>query len=156
MNLTEIPDSLVPMQYAAKICEDLGIPAKGNIQMIGEAVEAVSKNRIFRGQDHALRNAYIWLNRRVMVAVEQGQKINNLWFLNGMYNEVERIQPIAGPPKYAHHGEGYNSSDILILWKLYEAKTLSVKRRLTEAESDQLLDELDRKRGRTPTWRERA
>jgi len=93
MTLSDIPDGLHPMQYAAKLCEDtLGVPKKGNLEVIAEAIEAISKSKLFRGRNDAMKLAYFWLDRRVSVAREQGEKINNLWFIQGGYWDVERPQ----------------------------------------------------------------
>jgi hypothetical protein len=155
MNLSEVPDGLAPTQYAMRICEDLGIPGKGNIQMIGEAIEAVSKSRLFRGRPDAIKVAYIWLSRRVDVAQQAGQKINNLWFMNGMYNEVEKPVTYAKPTRYEHHAEGYGAEDMLWLYERYQQKRKTLpNRQLTDAEINVLLDELDTKRGRKPAWRQ--
>jgi hypothetical protein len=148
------------MQYASKIAEDLGIPAKGNIPMIGEAIEAIAKSRLFRGRSDSMRCAYIWLSRRVMVAREQGQKINNLWFMNGLYHEVERPVPQPKFERPEHFGEGYGWPDIKFLWRKIAdhnfeptRKTFVARKPRTETEIEQLLGELDSKRGRTPAWR---
>jgi len=154
MNTTEVPEGLAPMQYAAKICENLGIPARGNIPMIGEAIEAIAKSRLFRGRTDAIRVAYIWLSRRVDVAQQQGQKINNLWFMNGLYNDVEK--PVPEPQKitYEHFGQGYNHNDMLWLFERYQKVRESVgNRALTDSEVNLLLSELDKKRGQAPAWR---
>jgi hypothetical protein len=150
--MDEVPDGLHPMQYAAKICDDLGIPQKGNQQMISEALEAVSKSRLLRGRP--MRDVFIWLSRRVRVAQDQGQKINNLWFMNGLYNEVEKPLPEPKKITYEHYGKGYGTQDMLWLFHRYQAKRKTLPNRaLTEAEANVLLDELDKKRGEAPAWR---
>jgi hypothetical protein len=148
------------MQYASKICEDLGIPGKGNIPMVGEAIEAVSKMRMFRGRRDAIRCAYIWLSRRAIEADEQGQSVNNLWFLNGLYKDVVKAVPAPRFERYEHFGEGYGWPDIKFLWRKIAdhnfeptRKTFVARKPRTEAEIEQLLGELDSKRGITPAFR---
>lgn len=156
MNLSDIPDGLAPMQYASKICDDLGIPGKGNIQMIGEAIEAVSKNRLFRGRADAIRVAYIWLSRRVEVAQQQGQKINNLWFMNGLYNDVEKPLPEPQKITYEHFGRGYGGPDVMFAYEMYRRKIEANKGQrlpMTDALMNELLDAVDKKRGVSPAWR---
>lgn len=156
MNLSEVPDGLGPLQYGAKICEDLGIPQRGNIQMIGESIEAVAKSRLFRGQEHAMRNAYIWLNRRVNAAREQGHKITTLWFHGGEYWNVEKpgSQVPQGPTRYEHHGQGYGEADIKYLLNRYVLTRDALPNRpLTDGEINGILDDLDKKRGSAPAWR---
>jgi hypothetical protein len=53
-----------------------------------------------------------------------------------------------------HYGQGYNEEDMRWLYKRYQAKRGHLpKKPMTDAEIDQLLDELDVKRGRSPQWR---
>lgn len=153
--LNDIPEGLGAMQYAQKMCEDLGLPARGNINMIGEAIEAVSKSKLFRGRPDALRVAYYWLDRRVQEARSQGQKTNNLWFLNGEYWNVEKSSAALSPnpPRYEHFGQGYGTHDMQYLFHLYRAKRKSANRALNDAEVETLMQELDKKRGEVPAWR---
>lgn len=116
MGLSEIPDGLGAMQYAAKLCEDLSLPARGNVPMIGEAIEAVSKGRLFRGRTDALKCAYYWLSRRALVAEEQGEKVTSLWFHRGDYKNVQRPE---GPQTPRHY-----CGECLEGWvKVFEGKT---------------------------------
>ena len=159
VQMTEnVPDGLAPMQYAQKICEDLGIPARGNVQMIGEAIEAIAKSRLFRGRPDAIRVAYIWLTRRVEEAQRQGQKINNLWFMNGLYNDVEKPLPPPSRITYENHGNGYNEADMWNVFEAYRKKIQAAQGHvpMTDALMNELLDEADKKRGGSPAWRRNA
>jgi hypothetical protein len=61
------------------------------------------------------------------------------------------------PECRAQHGRGYNENDILYLWTRYQQKRDSLpSRSLTDGEINQLLDELDTKRGGPPEWRKSA
>jgi hypothetical protein len=54
----------------------------------------------------------------------------------------------------ARHGKGYSEVDVKKLWELYTSKIGQLPNRpLTDTEVDQLLDELDRWRGKSPAWR---
>ncbi len=58
---------------------------------------------------------------------------------------------------YEHHGEGYGETDVLILWKMYQAMSAQVGgRKLTKKEKAALMDELDKKRESVPEWRRSA
>lgn len=156
MNLNDIPEGLAPTQYAMRICEDLGIPGKGNIQMIGEAIEAVSKNRMFRGRADAIRIGYLWLSRRVEEAQKQGQKINNLWFMNGLYNDVERPRSEAPAVHYEHFGKGYGAADMMYAYEMYRRKIQASNEPvpMTAAIEAELLDAVDKRRKEgAPEWR---
>jgi len=156
MTLADVPSGLAPMQYAAWMCENtLGIPAKGNVQVIAESIEAISKNKLFRGREEAIRDAFFWLNRRAEVAKSQGERINNLWFMQGSYWEVEKPVPEPKRIRYERHGEGYGYADIWELYRMFEKKCSAVKRDLSQSEIDGLLDDLDKKRGGSPAWRQR-
>lgn len=55
----------------------------------------------------------------------------------------------------SRHDKGYRESDVLYLWKLYQQKKATLPNRsLTDGEVNVLLDELDRKRGCAPEWRQ--
>jgi hypothetical protein len=54
-----------------------------------------------------------------------------------------------------HHGQGYNQTDILTLWKMYNAKRKEVNGPLKPAEVEELLTILDTQRGRPPAWRQK-
>jgi len=55
---------------------------------------------------------------------------------------------------YDHQGEGYGENDLLYLWKRFVSLKASLPNRaLTDAEINSLLDDLDEKRGETPSWR---
>jgi hypothetical protein len=58
--------------------------------------------------------------------------------------------------KMPHFGQGYGSQDISFLWKLYKNKADGLHRPLSDAEISGLLDELDKKRKRSPMWRKTA
>ena len=59
-------------------------------------------------------------------------------------------------PKFAHFGQGYGAQDISFLWKLFKNKRDVLKRPLTDAEINGLLDELDRQRKHSPAWKKTA
>ena len=70
------------------------------------------------------------------------------------YRITKRVKPRT---TYEHHGEGYNESDILYLFKRMVALKASLpNRQLTDGEINSLLDDLDKKRGETPAWRKTA
>jgi len=55
----------------------------------------------------------------------------------------------------ARHGKGYSEVDIKYLWEIYTEKRESLPNRpMTDLEIDSLLNDLDRKRGHKPVWRQ--
>lgn len=92
MELKQDEKHFSSVQYAMKICEDLlGIPQKGNIEYIAEAIDGLAAKN-FRGRDDAKALAFLQLHRRVRVAVQQGARITAYWFKDGQYLYVEDPQ----------------------------------------------------------------
>lgn len=56
----------------------------------------------------------------------------------------------------SRHGKGYSETDILWLFNRYMSVKDSLTRPMTDNEIDNLLAELDAKRGESPEWRKRA
>lgn len=154
--LDSAEQGLHPMQYAMKICEDLGIPGqRTNLESISLAIESIAKGRLFRGRPRAIEEAFLWLHRRTMVAEEQGAKITHLWFRDGEYKGVEKDKPIASTSNCdslcrAQHGRGYDWNDVMWVWKKYEREVAVGGTKTPEY----FFKELDTKReGGPPSWR---
>jgi hypothetical protein len=53
----------------------------------------------------------------------------------------------------ARHGRGYSWTDVMKLWKLFNAKFEELGRKLTKDEWELLYVEVDKQRGQVPAWR---
>ena len=85
MKAEEIPKDLHPVQYGAKLLENVGLPAiTSNMKLAGDCISSISKARKLRPDE-----AYVWLYQRAKFAQECGEKVNFLWFSNGEYNMVK-------------------------------------------------------------------
>ncbi len=67
--------------------------------------------------------------------------------------ESETTTRLCEPECQDRHGRGYGWTDIMKLWKLYNAKFAELKRKLTKDEWEALYVELDKARGQVPAWR---
>lgn len=100
--------------------------------------------------------------------VEAIEQAFDAWRRNGhwfpVYVDIINLCAAYKPePKYrpgcdaickARHGQGYNQVDIKWLYDLYLDKKATLPNRpMTEAEVEDLLAQLDKKRGRSPAWR---
>lgn len=70
-----------PTQYAVRLCQELVIPAKGNIETIAEAIEILAKSR-----QSTFGEAYDHLLTKALAAKEAGETVNLFWFRDGKYN----------------------------------------------------------------------
>jgi hypothetical protein len=83
-----IPQDLHQLNYAARILEDLGLPRKGNLELVADCIESIAKQRRF-----ALFEAFEWLSEKSLAAQSLGQKIDRWWFQNGDYHKVAGRAP---------------------------------------------------------------
>jgi hypothetical protein len=67
--------------------------------------------------------------------------------------ESETTTRSCEPECQERHGRGYGWTDIMKLWKLFNAKFAQLGRKLTAAEWEELYVELDKHRGQVPVWR---
>ena len=85
MKAEEIPKDLHPVQYGAKLLENVGLPAiTSNMKVAGDCISSIAKSRKIRPDE-----AYVWLYQRAKFAQESGEKVNFLWFSNGEYNNTK-------------------------------------------------------------------
>lgn len=80
----EIPQDLHQLNYARRILDDLGLPAKGNLELVADCIEALSKQKRW-----PLHEAYQLISDKALLAQRRGQKVDRWWFQNGDYNIVE-------------------------------------------------------------------
>lgn len=71
--------------------------------------------------------------------------------------EEPQYKPGCSKECLAQHGKGYNWNDIRWLYDRYFSIRDSLPRRpMTDGEINKLLDDLDKKRGKAPAWRQAA
>lgn len=84
MNTTATPEGLHELQYARHILEEvLGWPAKGNLELLGDCIRAVSLSRKL-----SLVKAHDYLLRAIRLAREQQITIDKFFFQDGKYTEI--------------------------------------------------------------------
>jgi hypothetical protein len=119
---SDTPEGLHPLQYARHILEEhLARPAtKGNLELIGECISAVSKARKL-----TLKQAHKYLERAVDLAKEQGIKMDRFWFEQGEYLHIRPKKTdtyeYIPPPKWVLDLGEQNRQKML---KLLEAKKM--------------------------------
>lgn len=78
----ETPPDLHPLNYAAKICDELSLPHKGNLEPFAGAIEALIKS----GKSKI--SAFEYLLARALDAQQSGElKSATFWCRDGKYNE---------------------------------------------------------------------
>jgi hypothetical protein len=79
-----IPEGLHELEYARHILEEiLGWPAKGNLELIGDCIRAVSISRKL-----TLVQAHAYLLRAIRLAKEQQISVDKFFFQDGKYTEI--------------------------------------------------------------------
>jgi hypothetical protein len=74
------PPGLTEVEYARRLLEDLGMPQKGNIIVVAEAIKAFSKSRSL-----PLPAAFEQLRARAFDARDRGDPVNYFWFQDARY-----------------------------------------------------------------------
>jgi hypothetical protein len=89
------PRDMPPIQYAGWLCENrLAIPkSKSLLEIIELAIKSIAASK-YRDEKwkHPEFSAFCWLDKQCEIAKIRGEKINQLWFMNGSYNEVEPLE----------------------------------------------------------------
>jgi uncharacterized protein YdaU (DUF1376 family) len=83
------PDDLNEREYALRILEDLGLPAKPNLVTVSDSVVAYAKkNRVSKAQ------SFEFIRRRALDDQKAG-KLDGFWFRDGKYNpEAAAHKPV--------------------------------------------------------------
>ena len=89
--MSEIPQDFHQLNYSRKILDDLGLPAKGNLELVADCIEAFAKSKRI-----PLHEAYAFIWERCERATKRGTLIDRWWFQNGTYRDVE-IDPVFRP-----------------------------------------------------------
>jgi len=84
----EVPQDLHELNYARKILDDLGLPAKGNLELVADCISALAKQK-----RQPLYEAYKFISRVALLAQGRGVKVDRWWFQNGDYHRVEASAP---------------------------------------------------------------
>lgn len=75
-----IPPDLHQLQYAATLLGDLGLPEKGNLEMVGSAIVSYAKSQqISKGQ------SFEHIRRRALADQAEGIPITTFWFKDARY-----------------------------------------------------------------------
>jgi hypothetical protein len=92
----EAPEGLHELEYARHILEEvLGWPAKGNLELVGDCIRAISISRKL-----SLLRAHAYLLRAIKLAREQQIPVDKFFFQDGKYTDVRPAKESAGIPFY--------------------------------------------------------
>jgi len=86
-----IPEDFHQLNYSRKILDDLGLPAKGNLELVADCIEAFAKSKRI-----PLHEAYAFIWERCEKATKRGVLIDRWWFQNGTYRDMV-IEPSFRP-----------------------------------------------------------
>jgi hypothetical protein len=86
------PEDLHELNYARKILDECGMPAKGNLELVADCITAI-RAKLKCPAVEAAR----WLWRRVKRAQQLDMRINGHWFRDGEYNNVPMKDPEQTP-----------------------------------------------------------
>ena len=90
----DTPDGLHELSYARHILEEvLGWPAKGNLEMMGDCIRAISKSKKI-----PIMKAHGYMVRAIKLAKEQEIKVDHFFFQSGGYTEVKPAKETRGIP----------------------------------------------------------
>jgi len=90
----EAPEGLHELEYARNILEEiLGWPAKGNLELLGDCIRAISISRKL-----TLCRAHAYLLRAIKLAKEQQIPVDKFFFQDGKYTDVRPAKESAGMP----------------------------------------------------------
>ena len=76
------PSELTEVEYARRFLGDVGLPEKGNIYVVADAIKAFAK---FRG--FSLSLSFEEIRSRALDDRDHGVAVDHLWILNGRYNQ---------------------------------------------------------------------
>lgn len=88
MSYDEVPQDLHALNYSRRILDDLGLPAKGNLELVADCIDARAKQTRKPGWE-----AFKFIHRMAMIAQERGTKVDRWWFQNGDYLRIESREP---------------------------------------------------------------
>lgn len=77
-----IPQDLSEVEYARKFLGDVGLPEKGNIYVVADAIKALAKFR-----HCSLASSFTEIRARALDDRDRGVAVDHLWILNGRYNQ---------------------------------------------------------------------
>lgn len=87
------PKDLHVLEYGRHILEEtLGWPAKGNHEMMADCLTALCKSRTLSPYQ-----AFVYMNRAIFLAKQQGQEVDRFWFQEGRYTNVRPESKTALP-----------------------------------------------------------
>lgn len=84
--MPETPEDLHSLEYARHILEEIGWPAKGNLETVADCLHSISKARRLTPA-----KAHGYMARAVKLAQQQNIPIDKFWFLNGDYMKVRPV-----------------------------------------------------------------
>jgi len=83
----DTPEGLHELEYARHILEEvLGWPAKGNLELVGDCIRAISISRKL-----TLIQAHAYLKRAINLAKEQQIPVDKFFFQDGKYTDVRPV-----------------------------------------------------------------
>lgn len=93
MSYDQVPQDLHELNYSRKILDDLGLPAKGNLELVADCIAARAKQ-----VRQPMWEAYKFIHRMAVLAQERGTKVDRWWFQNGDYlhTEIAKETPFKG------------------------------------------------------------